>query len=81
MTSGKPAPSLGCRSRARAVARLALPLVTPRLGLREFVRADLESLGAVADHWRVREFAPADSRALGAARRTIAGRRRGPRHS
>lgn len=63
------------------MARLALPLATPRLQLREFVRADLESLGAVADHWRVREFAPADSRALGAARRTMAGRRHGPRRS
>ncbi len=81
MSGGGPRSSRERRPRAAVRARLALPLVTSRLELREFVRADLASLGAVADDRRVRQFAPAESRALDAARRAATGPRSAPRRA
>lgn len=54
------------RARGRTVS---LPLHTPRLIVREFVRGDLPLLRALSDDPRVREFAPVESRALAAAER------------
>ena len=81
MTTAAPEARCGRGRRSSPAARPALPLRTPRLLLREFVRADLAPLARVADDPRVREFAPADSRALSAARRSGRGQRRRPRRS
>ena len=57
---------------ARTPARTApqLPIVTPRLLLREFVVDDVDALEALVADPRVRQYAPLESRALDAARRS-----------
>jgi RimJ/RimL family protein N-acetyltransferase len=64
----------------RRPAAIVLPLTTPRLIVREFMRSDVPLLRAFSDDPRVREFAPIESRALAAAERADRPQR-GPRRS